>query len=61
VRHFRLKAADWVLDVGHGKEFLVMDLMKVSPGLEGFGIDISGQRAVILVLRRLRRLFRHEP
>jgi hypothetical protein len=31
VRHFRVKAADWVLDVGRGNEFLVTDLMKVSP------------------------------
>ena len=61
VRHVRLKAADWVLDVGRGNEFLVTDLMKVSPGLDGFGTDKSGQRALISMLRRLRRLFRHEP
>jgi SAM-dependent methyltransferase len=41
VRHFRLKAGDRVLDVGCGKGFLVKDLMKVCPGLEAFGIDIS--------------------
>ncbi len=51
----------WVRDVGRGNEFLVTDLMKVSPSLDGFGIDISGQRALISVFRRLRRLFRHEP
>jgi cyclopropane fatty-acyl-phospholipid synthase-like methyltransferase len=41
VRHFKLKAGDRVLDVGCGKGFLVKDLMKVCPGLEAFGVDIS--------------------
>ena len=41
VRHFGLKAGDRVLDVGCAKGFLVKDLMKVCPGLEVFGIDIS--------------------
>ena len=41
VRHFGLKAGDKVLDIGCGKGFLVKDLMKVCPGLEAFGIDIS--------------------
>lgn len=41
VRHFGLKAGDRVLDVGCGKGFLVKDLMKVCPGLEAFGVDIS--------------------
>lgn len=41
VRHFKLKAGDRVLDVGAGKGFLVKDLMKVCPGLEAFGVDIS--------------------
>jgi len=41
VRHFRLKPGDRVLDVGCAKGFLVKDLMKVCPGLEAFGLDIS--------------------
>jgi ubiquinone/menaquinone biosynthesis C-methylase UbiE len=41
VKHFGLKAGDRVLDVGCAKGFLVKDLMKVCPGLEVFGIDIS--------------------
>jgi SAM-dependent methyltransferase len=41
VRHFGLKAGQRVLDVGCAKGFLVKDLMKVCPGLEAFGIDIS--------------------
>jgi cyclopropane fatty-acyl-phospholipid synthase-like methyltransferase len=41
VAHFGLKAGDRVLDVGCGKGFLVKDLMKVCPGLEAFGLDVS--------------------
>ena len=41
VRHFKLKPGDRVLDVGCAKGFLVKDLMKVCPGLEAYGIDIS--------------------
>lgn len=41
VEHFGLKAGDRVLDVGCAKGFLVHDLMKVCPGLEVFGLDIS--------------------
>lgn len=41
VEHFRLKPGDRVLDVGCAKGFLVKDLMKVRPGLEAFGLDIS--------------------
>jgi ubiquinone/menaquinone biosynthesis C-methylase UbiE len=41
VRHFGLKPGDRVLDVGCAKGFLVKDLMKVCPGLETFGLDIS--------------------
>lgn len=72
VRHVRLKAACWVLDVGRGKGFLV------SPSLEALGINISEyardelrggsggppacwQRTLLAVLHRLRRLFCHEP
>ncbi|MGQ0663119.1 MAG: class I SAM-dependent methyltransferase [Pseudomonadota bacterium] len=41
VAHFKLKPGDRVLDVGCAKGFLVKDLMKVCPGLEAFGLDIS--------------------
>lgn len=41
VRHFGLKPGDRVLDVGCAKGFLVHDLMKVCPGLEAFGVDVS--------------------
>ena len=41
VAHWRLKPGDRVLDVGCAKGFLVKDLMKVCPGLEMFGLDIS--------------------
>ncbi|HUO43438.1 MAG TPA: class I SAM-dependent methyltransferase [Burkholderiales bacterium] len=41
IRHFNLKPGDRVLDVGCAKGFLVKDLMKVCPGLEAFGLDIS--------------------
>lgn len=41
VRHFDLHPGNRVLDVGCAKGFLVKDLMKVCPGLEAFGIDIS--------------------
>ena len=41
VRHYNLKPGDRVLDVGCAKGFLVKDLMKVCPGLEAFGLDIS--------------------
>lgn len=41
VKHFGLKPGMRVLDVGCAKGFLVHDLMKVCPGLEVFGLDIS--------------------
>jgi SAM-dependent methyltransferase len=41
VAHFDLKPGMRVLDVGCAKGFLVKDLMKVCPGLEAFGLDIS--------------------
>ena len=41
IRHFNLKPGDRVLDVGCAKGFVVKDLMKVCPGLEAFGLDIS--------------------
>lgn len=41
VEHYRLKPGDKVLDVGCGKGFLLYDLVKVLPGIEVFGIDVS--------------------
>ena len=41
VEHFGLKPGMRVLDIGCAKGFLVKDLMKVCPGLEAFGLDIS--------------------
>jgi ubiquinone/menaquinone biosynthesis C-methylase UbiE len=41
VAHFQLKPGDRILDVGCAKGFLVKDLMKVCPGLDAFGVDIS--------------------
>jgi len=41
ISHFGLKPGDKVLDVGCAKGFLVKDLMKVCPGLDVYGIDIS--------------------
>jgi SAM-dependent methyltransferase len=41
IAHRSLKPGDRVLDVGCAKGFLVKDFMKVCPGLESFGLDIS--------------------
>ncbi len=41
IAHYNLKAGDRVLDVGCAKGFLVKDMMKVCPGLEVFGLDVS--------------------
>jgi cyclopropane fatty-acyl-phospholipid synthase-like methyltransferase len=41
VKHFDLKPGDRVLDVGCGKGFLVKDLIKVCPGIDAFGLDVS--------------------
>ncbi len=42
VRHFNLKPGDRILDIGCAKGFLVKDLLKACPGLEAFGLDVSG-------------------
>src|SRR3990167_2101766 len=41
INYFNLKSGDRVLDVGCAKGFLVKDLMRVCPGLEVFGLDVS--------------------
>jgi ubiquinone/menaquinone biosynthesis C-methylase UbiE len=41
ISHFGLEPGMRVLDVGCAKGFLVGDLMRVSPGLEVFGLDVS--------------------
>jgi len=41
VSYFKLQPGQRVLDVGCAKGFLVKDLIKVCPGLEVFGLDIS--------------------
>lgn len=41
VNHYKLKSGSRVLDIGCAKGFLVKDLLKVCPGLEVYGIDIS--------------------
>ncbi len=41
IEHFQLKPGDRVLDIGCAKGFLIKDLIKVCPGLEAFGIDVS--------------------
>lgn len=39
--HYGLKAGSKVLDVGCGKGFQLFELMRVVPGIEVYGIDIS--------------------
>jgi len=41
IEHWRLEPGMRVLDIGCAKGFLVKDFMKVTPGLEAFGLDIS--------------------
>ena len=41
IEHFGLGPGSRVLDVGCAKGFLVKDLIKVCPGIEAFGLDIS--------------------
>jgi ubiquinone/menaquinone biosynthesis C-methylase UbiE len=42
VDHFGLRPGDRVLDIGCAKGYLVKDMMDVCPGLQAFGLDISG-------------------
>lgn len=39
--HYKIKPGDKILDVGCGKGFLLYDFMKVVPGVEVYGLDIS--------------------
>ena len=39
---YGIKPGDKILDIGCGKGFLLYDFTKVVPGIEVFGIDISG-------------------
>jgi len=41
VNHYGIKAGDRILDVGCGKAFLLYELIRVVPGIEVQGIDIS--------------------
>ena len=41
VKHWNLKPGDRVLDIGCAKGFLVKDFLKVCPGIEVYGIDVS--------------------
>jgi len=41
IEHYDLKDGDKILDVGCGKGFLLYDMLKILPGLEVTGIDIS--------------------
>jgi protein-L-isoaspartate(D-aspartate) O-methyltransferase len=40
--HYGIKPGDKILDVGCGKGFLLFDFTKVVPGVEVYGLDISG-------------------
>ncbi|RDI48157.1 class I SAM-dependent methyltransferase [Aquicella lusitana] len=40
--HYNIKPGDKILDVGCGKGFLLYDFTKVVPGVEVYGLDISG-------------------
>lgn len=39
--HYGLKAGDKILDIGCGKGFQLMELTRVVPGIEVYGLDIS--------------------
>jgi len=42
VEHYHLKEGDRVLDIGCAKGFLVKDLLDICPGLEVWGLELSG-------------------
>jgi len=39
--HYGIKAGDKILDIGCGKGFLMFDFLKVVPGIEIYGLDVS--------------------
>jgi protein-L-isoaspartate(D-aspartate) O-methyltransferase len=41
-QHYGIKAGDKILDIGCGKGYLMYDFTKVVPGVEVYGLDISG-------------------
>jgi SAM-dependent methyltransferase len=41
VKNYGIKPGDKILDIGCGKGFLLFDFLKVVPGVEVFGIDVS--------------------
>ncbi|MEI6572500.1 MAG: class I SAM-dependent methyltransferase [Alphaproteobacteria bacterium] len=41
IKHYELKAGSKILDVGCGKGFLLFEMLKIEPGLQVSGIDIS--------------------
>ena len=45
IQHYQLKNDAKILDIGCGKGYLLFDLMKLLPGLNLFGLDVSGYAA----------------
>ena len=41
INHYNIENGDKILDIGCGKGFLLFDILKIKPGIEIIGIDIS--------------------